>query len=371
VGDVTFYGWLNDRRHVKNCDVRFGRDIVRMRIFLLLCLFVTAARSYADIGVAFDAGVETCEFLLTQDVLIEISQKQWQEYKKSECNDGFNSIKIYIFNEIKPEDATYFRQALPRILEISRTQKVQVPSFWLTSLGGDVFAAIEIGDLIRKNFSEKNITWVPNGADCVSACVIIYASGAERGIGIRSRLGIHRPYPSDERFLELGYDNRQKAYEHLYQLLRTAFKQYNISLEIVDHMWSIPSTKVHYLTSEEITRYRLRGVDLVQQETDDALLRKHCGKNAHALKNSYERESIQLGKALQKSCSERFPVPKECDFCGSKDNGCSPECAEANRKHSTCASYANDNFRRARKVIEEKHKQYLECHAEYSKEKNK
>jgi hypothetical protein len=344
------------------------KDILEMRILLMLFLSIIAARLHADIGVAFDRGDDECAFSVTLEALNKLPQEEWQSYVDSKCNEHYTEIEIHVFGEIKPADAADFREALPRILEIHEPKRLSVPKFYLYSPGGDVFAAIEIGQLIRKHLPEKNGTWIPPEASCVSACVLIYASGAERMMGVASRLGVHRPYFTDERFVQLGYESRQKAYQDAYELLFSAFKQYNVSTDLVDLMWSTPSTDVHYLSAEEIKRYRLIGIDLVQQETDAALLRKHCGTSANELENAYEEDNLQLHNYYRKYCADRFPLPKDCDYlCRYGKNGCTQGCTAAKDKQSACRN--SDNYSKDVLTLFERHKRYRDCHADYLEEK--
>jgi len=64
-----------------------------------------------------------------------------------------------------------------------------VPKFSLNSEGGDIFAAIRIGRLIRKL---KARTVVAPRAKCHSACALIFIAGMERTNS--GEIGLHRPY---------------------------------------------------------------------------------------------------------------------------------------------------------------------------------
>ena len=61
----------------------------------------------------------------------------------------------------------------------------------LSSLGGSLFAGIEIGKAIRlKGFT----TIVPDGITCASACALAWLGGRVRGMGIVSKIGFHASY---------------------------------------------------------------------------------------------------------------------------------------------------------------------------------
>ena len=72
------------------------------------------------------------------------------------------------------------------------------PQFSLNSVGGDVLAAMRIGQLIRKL---EGSTTVAARAKCHSACALIFIAGVERtDLG---EIGLHRPYlDSDQELLK-------------------------------------------------------------------------------------------------------------------------------------------------------------------------
>jgi hypothetical protein len=63
----------------------------------------------------------------------------------------------------------------------------------LNSPGGDVIAAMQIGEIIRKDWLWTSVSDEPQAEGCLSACVLIFAAGANRILGGDSRVGIHRP----------------------------------------------------------------------------------------------------------------------------------------------------------------------------------
>ena len=336
-----------------------------MRISFLIWLSLLAGPLQADIAVWAHQLDDECELAVPLEELPSVAtDEQWQSYLEGECNEFGAVVEILITDVIKPDDTTHFRNALPRLRELIFVNKPSPePIFSLNSPGGDVFAAIAIGKMIRENFPDASTTWIPHQEDCVSSCVLIYASGLNRRMGAGSRLGIHRPYFSDERFTELGYESRQQVYQQTYDGLRTIMQNYNVSTELVDLMWSTPSTEVHYLSEEEIKRYRLKGVDLVKQETDAALLRQYCGAHANSMKEAYYRDLKQTQYAYRQACDRKFPLPDNCASCTILKN-CTPQCKAASDNNAHCYIEIVPS---AIQAMEKRHEIYLDCSAEYQR----
>ncbi|HET7084139.1 MAG TPA: WG repeat-containing protein [Rhizomicrobium sp.] len=88
---------------------------------------------------------------------------------------------IALIGEIKKED-------VGQLTAILQTTKLKIPFLMLEgSNGGDPYAAMDLGRLIRKN----NFTvWIYD--KCLSACALVYIAGVDRqNFGV---IGLHRPY---------------------------------------------------------------------------------------------------------------------------------------------------------------------------------
>lgn len=72
----------------------------------------------------------------------------------------------------------------------------------LNSNGGDVFASMQIGRLIRK---KRLTTAVPINARCLSSCALVYIAGLSRvNVGT---IGLHRPYLAVQSKSEVEIEN--------------------------------------------------------------------------------------------------------------------------------------------------------------------
>jgi hypothetical protein len=114
--------------------------------------------------------------------------------------------KLEFSGPITRDDVARFRAAL---LDARRTleRPEEFVTVQLVSPGGDVYAAMEIGRLVRANDVHTKVQTTDIATHtqnlCVSACVFIFAAGVSRDVnGLWSTLlkhsavGIHRPYYS-------------------------------------------------------------------------------------------------------------------------------------------------------------------------------
>lgn len=160
------------------------------------------------------------------------------------------------------------------------------------SLGGDVHAAIELGRLIRKH---GGWTIVSTGK-CASACVLSFVGGVYRHTGATwPQLGIHTPYSISTRQTSPGAS--QKRYQELGDSIRTYLRDMNIPDGLYDEMLRYPAEAVHYLTKDEVSRYRLTGTDPAQQDQDDS---------AHARRLGVDKVTYLARKAQVKRECDRY-----------------------------------------------------------------
>ena len=112
------------------------------------------------------------------------------------------------------------------------------------SEGGEIFSAMEIGRLLRKESASLS---VPRGSRCISACVLVMMGATTRSVGGNARVGIHRPSLRD--LDDPALVDTMKESMDLYVGEMTG------SHRIVDDMMTIPSESVRYLTPGELAGY--------------------------------------------------------------------------------------------------------------------
>lgn len=133
----------------------------------------------------------------------------------------------------------------------------------LDSLGGDVDAAMAIGRLLRK---ENAAAIVNRDAVCLSACVLVLAGGASRGL--EGTIGIHRPYfpvPTEQ----VSAANVRASYQEMLGRLRAYLREMNVDEGLADAMLRIDPEHMHVLSGNELNQYGLSKVDAVTAETFD------------------------------------------------------------------------------------------------------
>jgi hypothetical protein len=126
----------------------------------------------------------------------------------------------------------------------------QILRLLIHSPGGLAGEAMEIGELARSNGVE---VFVPQNAQCISACVLILAGGARRTIA--GQVGIDQPH-----FLRAGgpRDDVPALLAETKQAIRDYLITMGIAEELADAMFAVPAGEVHFLDREELAKYRLR-----------------------------------------------------------------------------------------------------------------
>jgi ATP-dependent protease ClpP protease subunit len=142
------------------------------------------------------------------------------------------------------------------------SQDLESIRFSINSGGGDVYAAIRIGRILRA-LNARVI--VPHGAVCHSACVIILASGVERIVTSTSRIGLHRPY-----FANLDHrETRQQVAARLNRVhadMGAYFQEMGQPASLLDAMRAVPPDRIRLLTYDEVENFMLAGEDPIHQE---------------------------------------------------------------------------------------------------------
>ena len=147
------------------------------------------------------------------------------------------------------------RRALERRNRVAQTLGRDVAfRIDVDSSGGSVFAAMEIGRMLRR---ERASIYVGANASCISACVFVLMGAVERDVSDDARLGIHRP--------SLGAPDRAPQGEGLVDAMAAGVVLYaeemHVPRAIVDEMMSIQSDRVKLLRSSDLAAYGIFPVD--------------------------------------------------------------------------------------------------------------
>ena len=103
--------------------------------------------------------------------------------------------------------------------EMRRISSPVVPYLNIASPGGDVNAAMQIGDLLRKTTAT-----VVSSGPCQSACVFVAVGGVERNL---SGVGIHRPFFAQTQ--AKNFSDADQRYKKMMSSVRTYLQDMNIS----------------------------------------------------------------------------------------------------------------------------------------------
>jgi hypothetical protein len=143
------------------------------------------------------------------------------------------------------------------------SEKTEARIAILTSLGGDVEAAIAIGRILRDKFFW---TTVPNGSKCASACVLILAAGVGRDAEQDAVVGIHRPTFAPEYFAGLSPEDARSKYNQLAQVVRGYLSEMGMSDQLFAQMMGVRSSEIKILSMREMVDLGLSGFDPAYEE---------------------------------------------------------------------------------------------------------
>lgn len=142
----------------------------------------------------------------------------------------------------------------------------------LDSAGGQIEDAIRAGDFI----AESHWTiWVPEGAICHSACVLILGAGDMRMIA--GKVGIHRIIRMSSTASSRAELNAEL--NAVYQRVREYLARNGVAVAVAELMMAVPNRRLRLLTSDELHIYGLDGVNPVQDDLDRVQLMRRCGED--------------------------------------------------------------------------------------------
>jgi hypothetical protein len=182
-------------------------------------------------------------------------------------------VGVYITNTITEADA--------KALQDTSGELENLHVVWLDSKGGDVFAAMRIGRLIRKY---ELATWIsaPPGK-CYSSCALIFIAGVQRlNFG---EIGLHRPHlasaPQSRQLLEKqipfllsqikGYVSEMGITDNFYQQMVNTPPSQMATYGWSDYRTLVPENDPTYdevRISYEARRYGVRTAEMRLREED-------------------------------------------------------------------------------------------------------
>jgi ATP-dependent protease ClpP protease subunit len=177
---------------------------------------------------------------------------------------------IRIYGTISNKDLKEIENVIDKVISntnfISDGGNVN-PLVVLESPGGDLRAAMKIGELLR---TKSAMTWVLPGTRCSSACVFLLAAGVHRVVSPGALIGLHRPIYEEQWYSDLSKKKAEEAYADLVDKCKQYFLRMGIPLRVLELMLEVPSGSVSYLDSISASRLGLDGSDPAYDEWDKA-----------------------------------------------------------------------------------------------------
>jgi hypothetical protein len=170
----------------------------------------------------------------------------------------------------------------------------------LDSPGGDGFAAMELGELLRRAKAHVFVT-----GQCASACVLVLASGVVRGAGAYT-VGLHRgrvtvSYADGKVKQELQPQNDPEA-ARVFREFETAARQYlsrmGMSPLVFETMQKFERRSVYRLNNQEMRDYGVVGIEpqyLMERTQQFPLLTQSHGITPTELTDRVQRVPIRCG----------------------------------------------------------------------------
>jgi hypothetical protein len=246
-----------------------------------------------------------------------------------EKSQGFCKAFTELRGEIKLGDGKNFSRFVDAVKSELRRQCPEqkhdaFTSFYVSSSGGAVDDALEIGRILRR---EEAWVWVAQSGECLSACVFLLAGGVKRfPFG---KIGIHRPYflALDSRLstveVRLKRDKQSKK-------IKDYFQEMDIPLSLFDAMLGVPPEKMQILSWDEVQFYRLFGDDPTHDEKEVAAAAHRYGissaeyrkRNTRALAECKMLDSLCTDSILYGVSRDEYGSRLERAFsiCGRTDN---------------------------------------------------
>jgi hypothetical protein len=139
----------------------------------------------------------------------------------------------------------------------------------ITSDGGSVEGAIELGRQLRANIANVNAF-----KRCASACVLVLAGGVSRST-VEGDVEIHRPYSLDTSRTDLK--ELQENYDRTNRMVASYLRDMNLPDSLLDAMLRVPPHQGRLLTESELESYGLNQKDPVYEQARNAYSARQKG----------------------------------------------------------------------------------------------
>ena len=179
------------------------------------------------------------------------------------------------------------------------------PLLFLNSNGGDIDAAMRVGEFIRQKKFHTGVI-----SSCASACVLVFLGGVERWV-FDGKIGLHRPYSVNYSITE---SEAKQAYEDINHRIREYLNRMNIPEGLLNIMNTVPPTEIMWLTdknnSNQLEALFIVGTDPVWQDQRDSLEAKQNGISKQELYSRRNRVKAICGDIID---IIKKPGGKKCE----------------------------------------------------------
>ena len=195
-----------------------------------------------------------------------------------------------------------FASVTERVTVIANELGINKRVLDVDSPGGLIEEAIRAGDFI----AESHWTiWVREGSMCHSACVFILGAGDTRIIA--GKVGIHRIIRMSSTATTRAELNAEL--NAVYLRVRDYFERNGIAVAVADLMMAVPNRSLRLLTTDELRRYGLDGVNPVQDDLDRLRLMRKCGDDFVVRRDAFLR-------AFERDCKATDDELDAINNCG-------------------------------------------------------
>jgi hypothetical protein len=166
-----------------------------------------------------------------------------------------DSFTIKIEDNITKDDSVEFQKILIRIRK--ENLNLHLNTIQLNSIGGRPFAAIAIGEQIRKN---RLTTYIAPNSKCYSSCIYVFVAGVQRyAFG---ELGVHQMSTNEGK--EYSFKELEDAYVKYNKEFKQYFEKMRISQNLAQLEYDTSFWDFRVLTEKQKFDWHINGTDVVE-----------------------------------------------------------------------------------------------------------
>ena len=177
-----------------------------------------------------------CSLMLALMVSPVALSATFQDHFNDETGEGTITLK----GKIEPDAADDFYMNMLVLNSFGPYRSLILEE----SLGGDLAAAMEIGELVR----DLNMTVIVLGK-CASSCALIALAAKSRVF--QAPIGLHRPYFPRDYFASLPASEAEDKYRALSEAFRAYLANSYIADDVIARILRRPSDEIWWLSPEE------------------------------------------------------------------------------------------------------------------------